>query len=248
MQKQYLKLYKKFDEIRQRKWIKSMRKGPTGVGYTFESLLGKKEDNKSLPDYDEIEIKTMKYFSKKKIHLFNCSPESEDEQIILKIVEKLGYPDREYPKYKVFHISINANNPTYLGYKKLRLIVNYRKKKIELEAKTIFGTKININLFWSFQTMESIIMSKMKKLAIIKACSKKINNEEYYYYTRIDFYEIKKFEEFVKLIEKGIITITFKIGIWKKEERFGQIHDRGTDFSIQEKDIELLYNKKNFYE
>ena len=248
MQKKYLNLYKKFDEIRQIKWIKSMRKGPTGVGYTFETLLGKNEDNKQLPDYDEIEIKTMKYFSKKKIHLFNCSPESEDEQMIQKIIEKLGYPDKEYPEYKVFNISINAKNSTYLGYKKLQLIINYKEEKIVLEAKTIFGKKINIDLFWSFKTIENIIMNKMKKLAIIKACSKKINNEEYYYYTRIEFYEIKKFEEFIKLIEKGIITITFKIGIWKVEEKFGKIHDRGTDFSIQEKDIELLYNKKDFYE
>ena len=49
------------------------------------------------------------------------------------------------------------------------------------------------------------------------------------------------YNEFIKLIESGVITITFMIGIYKNGKRFGQIHDRGTSFTINEREIELLY-------
>ena len=35
-----------------------MRDGPGGVGYTFENLLGKAEENFPIPDFKGIEIKT----------------------------------------------------------------------------------------------------------------------------------------------------------------------------------------------
>ena len=58
MEKNFNSLYFRFLRIKQLGWIKSMRKGPTGVGYTFEELLNKKEDHLPLPDYKGIEIKT----------------------------------------------------------------------------------------------------------------------------------------------------------------------------------------------
>lgn len=244
MKKQYIELYKEFNRIRNLGWIKTMRNGTTGVGYTFESLLNKKEDNLKQPDFNGIEIKTMKYFSKKKIHLFNLTPDSDTPQSIKSIVEKFGYPDKEYPMYKVFNISINAKEYTKIGYKKYKLSVNEKEKKIDLIASTIFGFKININIYWPYEKLQDSLEKKLKILAIVKACSKKENNTEYYYYTRIDFYELKEFDYFIHLIKEGIINITFKIGIRKDLEKLGNIHDKGTDFSMFEKDIELLFKKQ----
>lgn len=53
----FLLLKNKFESIKNKGWIKSLRRGSTGVGYTFESLLGKDEDSYSLPDFNGIEIK-----------------------------------------------------------------------------------------------------------------------------------------------------------------------------------------------
>ena len=65
-----MSLHKKFLTIKKQGWIKSMREGATGVGYTFETLLGKQEDYFPIPDYEGIEIKTMRYFSKMEIFYF----------------------------------------------------------------------------------------------------------------------------------------------------------------------------------
>ena len=35
-----IKLFLKFNKIRKKGYIKSLRKGTTGAGYTFESLIG----------------------------------------------------------------------------------------------------------------------------------------------------------------------------------------------------------------
>ena len=50
------------------------------------------------------------------------------------------------------------------------------------------------------------------------------------------------FDVFVKLIESGVVQINFTIGIFKKGDRIGQLHDHGTEFIIQEKDLEKLYS------
>lgn len=39
-----------FYEIKNKGYIKTMRNGPTGVGYTLEYLLGINENNKAKPD------------------------------------------------------------------------------------------------------------------------------------------------------------------------------------------------------
>ena len=43
--------------------------------------------------------------------------------------------------------------------------------------------------------------------------------------------------------KKGKIKITFKISTFKDGDRFGEIHDHGTDFSILLKDIPKLYKR-----
>ena len=84
---------------------------------------------------------------------------------------------------------------------------------------------------------------KLSFLAFIKAWTKTINGIDYYKYYDIQFYRLKSFDEFLKLMEQGKIRITFKIGIFRDGKRKGDIHDRGTGFEIQDLDIQQLFNK-----
>lgn len=236
-------LKEKFLVIKNKGWIESMRYGTSGIGYTFESLIGKKEDNFFVPDYDDIEIKTVKIFSKQKVHLLNLTPDGDYLFPIKEIIKKLGYPDKDYPNYNVFNMSFTAIEYTKINkntYGKIR--VNRKDKKVELMIKKGIIDK-PIGISWSFDYIIERIRIKIKKLALIEAYHKLIYGKEYYKYQYLKYYELKE-EEFIKAIENGKIEITFKIGIFKKGERFGQIHDRGTDFSIYIKNIESIYNLK----
>lgn len=243
MKKEIEKLNDEFLTIKKKGWIKSMRRGPTGIGYTFEYLLNKNENSFSIPDFEGIEIKTMRYFSRKKIHLFNATPDGDILFPIKRIIDLIGYPDKDYPKYKIFNASVNGNKFTKIGYKKLKIYVNWKEEKLDLIAYTIFGKKISLQTSWSFDMLEKILNRKLHTLAIVKAYNKSINNDEYFLYHNISFYILKDFTTFIKLIETGIISITFKIGIHKNVEKLGQIYDHGTDFSIDENDISLLFDK-----
>ena len=47
---------KKLSEIKMKGYIRTLRKGPAGIGYTLEKLLEIKENNLSIPDLGAIEF------------------------------------------------------------------------------------------------------------------------------------------------------------------------------------------------
>ena len=46
-----------FDEVSSRGFVVSLRTGDTGIGYTFETLVGVEENNDKTADFKGIEIK-----------------------------------------------------------------------------------------------------------------------------------------------------------------------------------------------
>ena len=236
-------LYKKFLVIKKMGYVKILRNGVTGIGYTFEYLIGKSEDNIPVADFEGIEIKTMHRFSKRKLHLFNATPDGDFLFPIKHLVEEMGYPDTIYKDKKILNISINSKEFTNIGYyKKIKLKVNYEKEKIELIG-IKNGKTIDLSISWSFNLIRDRLKSKLEYLAVIEASSKVIESIEYVHYNKIRFYKIKDFNSLIDLVDKGLITITFKVGIFKDGRRAGQTHDRGTDFSIKYDDISNLYKR-----
>ena len=236
-------LNKKFIQIKSLGWVASLRDGPTGVGYTFESLLNKRENNLRKPDFKNIEIKTIKYFSKRKIHLFNATPEPLLFNSINTIVKRYGYPDKNYPNYKVFNISINAIDEKQVGNYCMRTLVDRKARKIYLFVRNIYDKSIDMDFYWSFDYLDIVLKEKLSNLAIVWSCYKKEYNHDMFFYTKIDYYKYTNIENFISLIERGLVEITFKISVFKDNVRLGRIHDRGTDFSIYEKNITSLFEK-----
>ena len=60
----------KFKEIREMGYVSSQRKGPTGIGYTLETLLGINENNDAFPDIEGAELKAHRANSSSLITLF----------------------------------------------------------------------------------------------------------------------------------------------------------------------------------
>ena len=224
-------------------WIKSLRKGTTGIGYTFETMLGKKEDTLVQPDYKSIEIKVKRRYGKGYITLFNAVPDNK-EKVILEIYKKYGISNKNKNYFKTFMINIDSKNYSKQGKHLFKLKVDYLNKVIRLEVYDLNKNKIRDNIYWSFQLLNEKINKKMKNLAIVKADIKKINEEFYYKYYAIHFYEIKSLFEFIKAIDAGYIRITFKISVFDSGEKTGDMDDHGTGFDINEKDILQIYKKK----
>ena len=80
----------KLSEIYQAGYIVSLRKGPTGVGKTLETLLGVKENNLRSPDLGNIELKCRRIKSNSRMAMFTFNGgvwNIEQEELI----KKYGY-------------------------------------------------------------------------------------------------------------------------------------------------------------
>ena len=244
MQNNIEKLKKEFERIKNVGWFEEKIKGKGAAGYTFERLLKKDDNDLPIPDYEDIEIKTMNKNTKTNLHLFNLTPDGDYLYPIKRILEELGMQSKTNKNEKFFYRSFNAKTYTEIIFgRKGKLFVNLEKQKIELSIINSKDEDINIGISWSFDYLKNRLELKLKYLAIVRVSSCIISGKGYYRYDTIDFYKLKDFDTFVKLIEIGVIEITFKIGIHQNGPKQGKVYDHGTDFSINIKNIEELYDK-----
>ena len=244
MKKDVLELYCEYLRIKEMGWVKSERRGPGGIGYTFEFLLNKPEDSLPIPDFGSVEIKTMRKNSRRVLHLFNLTPDGDYLFPIKRILDKLGYPDKKDKEHKVFRMAVNAKEYTNVGVsKRIKLYVNRENERLELIAESTRGKDLSVGVSWSFDILKRHLELKLKYLAIVKADNKIIDDCEYFRYNEITFYELIDFDKFLLLIELGIIKVTFNIGTFKSGRRVGQTYDHGTNFSLHIGYLCNLYRK-----
>ncbi len=232
---------KKFKSIKREEFSKSLRNGYTGLGFTYEALMGKKEDNSYNPDYNGIEIKTKFGYSKSNLTLFTLALESEKGM-------KYIYNTYAYKKYGA--ISKNFRHDIYskkycfiLNKYVININVNRVMERIELIITDTFGEIIENNIFWKFDTLKLRLETKLKTLAIIKGYPYMKDGERKFKYTNLAIYKLTSFENFLKLIEENKIYVSFNIGMHLSEKRYGQMYDRGAAFRIRNECIEELFNK-----
>lgn len=236
-------LKEKFEEIEEMGYIKSSREGATGIGKTFEDLIGKEEDHEETPDFKGIEIKTKgDSIIREYITLFNATPKGKYEYATHYLLEKYGYPDRVYKNKKVLNRPVYSNSLRGNKYF-FTLKVDYKHMLVRLKIIDNFLNTLEDDICWTFYELETKLYRKHRYLALIKAKKKIEDGLTYYKYYDLKFYKIKNFYTFIKLIEKGKIRVTFRIGLYKKGKRKGEPHDRGTAFQIRECDILKLFDE-----
>lgn len=237
-------LKQEFKKISEKGYIKGIYNNNSSIGRTFENELNLPRNTMEIPDYNGIEIKTRRTYSKSYITLFTAVPDGEVPQEIERIKNTYGYPYKNDKRYKALYVDIYGNIKNYGGVKyQYKLDVDRKEKKIFLCIYDRYDNLIERKTYWSFIYLESKISLKLNVLAIVNAWTNKIRGWNYFKYYKIDFYIFKDFETFLNLIENGVIKITFKIDIHKDEKRYGKTYDHGCSFDIKESDIIKLYNK-----
>ena len=115
-------------------WHPAVAKGDQGAGRTLENLLGIDENNISMPDLGNIEIKSQKSESKTLISLFTNEPSnSSSNASIPLVIQSMGWKHenagKSYPvSEKVFSSTISPDEFTNRG-----MIVSVDKNKIYLK-------------------------------------------------------------------------------------------------------------------
>ncbi len=221
----------KLQEIKNKGFIQSLRRGSTGIGYTFETLFGVQENNISISDIGgRVEIKTIRRDSQSLITLFTFNRgvwHIKQKELI----QKYGYID-EKGRYALKN-TVYYGRPIPQG---IFLDVDENKNTIHLvdsKNKEILAT-------WDVYVIVGTFMTKLSRLLIIIADRKVEQGEEYFHYNEAYLLTDPSPRNFLKAFKNSLIGIDIRMHL--KES--GAVRNRGTAFRIKEKDLMELYKHK----
>lgn len=225
-------LLDKFDDVRGRGWIDSLREGDTGIGYTFESLLGIQENNDKRADFRGIEIKCKG--SKEgassvsgKLNLFQqgpvWTPRRSNKQVI-RLMGKAG----EDGLYKCHsQLTTIENN---LG---LYLAVHGGDQRIDLlkQADTLG--------YWDCSVLEKRLTEKHSRAAVVKAAVRKSGKTTKFRYDELLYCERPSIQKFVDLVENRNIVFEFLMS----EKITGSVRNHGYPWRlVREEFLDNLFS------
>ena len=225
-------LLEKIKEIYNEGWIKTKRKGDTGVGYTLETKLGISANSKKTPDFRGIEIKSFRERTKGKlVTLFSQVPNwKESKTDRSEILSNYGYEDQN--KRFNLYCSVFGNEKNSLNW----------KLKVDRENKKILAiNNDNKVTFWNFDKIEKRITEKHKESFFVFAQTKVENNFEYFLYNKVIYATNASLENFLNLIEKGKVCQDF---VMHKKDN-GSTRDHGFLWRIRNTSIPNLFENKN---
>ena len=150
-------------------YVKSIRKGSTGIGATFEALLGKEEDSLEIPDFEGIEIKTRRGYSKSLINLFTAVPTGGTFYEVKRLRDTYGYPDVYDKTLKRLNTMAEAKDLIKVGvFYYFGLRVDRKLQRLILCVYDINKNLIDETTYWDFDILKEKLFRKMNILSIIK--------------------------------------------------------------------------------
>jgi hypothetical protein len=204
----------KFDEVKDRGWVDSLREGDTGIGYTFETLFGIKENNDQKADSQGIEIKCKgikegSTGNSSKINLFQACPTWNVKATTKELIRILGSQgdDGLYTCYS--QVTTAPNN--------LGLLLDILSSKIDLRK------NLDALGYWSFEQLQRRLAEKHSRTVFVKAKNRICKCKTQYSYEELVYCDKPSIDRFVDLVEKRNIVFEFTMS----EKRNGMVRNHG---------------------
>lgn len=195
-------LLTKFDGVKERGWIDTMRTGDTGIGYTFETLLGIEENNEQIADFRGIEIKCKGVkegttASSGKINIFQAGPTWFLKSSGRERIKILGKPGEDGLYACHSQVTTTANN--------LGLLLQI------LSANSTINLQKNADAlgYWSFGQLEKRLAEKHSRAAFVKAKVRQTKSKTQYAYEELVYCDKPSIERFVHLVSQRNIVFEF---------------------------------------
>lgn len=213
----------KFKEIRKQGFIKSLRKGPTGIGYTFETLLGIKENNLILPDISDIEIKTHRIGSNNLITLFTFNRKVWRINP-LEAIRKYGTYDKNGRLGLYFTLSQKPNSAG--------LFIYITEKSIQLRH--INGEVI---AEWLIENLMERFERKIPAMIYVTAEVEERDGVEYFHYIRAQLLKGTSKEILISQFKEENIVIDLRL-----HDKGSYARNHGTAFRCYEKNLPKIFS------
>ena len=223
----------RFDPIAKRGFVRTMRPGATGVGFTLESLLGIRENNSPKGDFLGMEVKAYRDdatepHDREKMNLFLKEPVWLDGKSTADRIRDYGYTDSN--GRRAWYQSVTCRRNT-VG---LVLVVDRQAEVVRL-----FFDDHAIGQ-WSFEILQQRLNEKLTEVVFVAAASRGTGADEEFYYQTVTYYSEPSVEMLLRLIEVCEVILELRMHI----RPTGGARNHGTAFRIRKNRLGNLYRVK----
>ena len=214
----------KFEEIKAMKWVKSKRRGSTGIGYTLEELLGISENNIATPDLGEIELKAHRINSTSMITLFTFNNRAW-KMNQLEAIKKYGTPDEKGRLGMYFTMSQKPN--------RTGLFLHIEDDSISVRH--ISGEMV---AEWQLDSLTERFMKKFPAMIFVSALNEMDGKQEWFKFERAQFLSGISKEVVRNQILSGNILIDLRL-----HDKGTSARNHGTGFRAHVNKLPMLFTE-----
>lgn len=211
-----------FAKIKLAGYVRSTRAGPTGVGHTFETLLGLKEDNIALPDLGEVEVKARRLNSTSMVTLFTFNRKAWMMKP-LEAVKKYGTLDRSGRQGLYFTM---ARTPTSTG-----LFLH-----VEEDSISVRHVSGEVVATWGLEQLAGQFYKKLPALVLVSALSEMRDGVEWFNYTRAQFLAGTSPDILREQILAGNVLVDLRL-----HDQVTRARNHGTGFRAREDKLSSIF-------
>jgi len=159
-----------FQSLRNQGWVRSCRRGPTGIGHTLEKYIGLQENNIALPDLDKAELKA---------HRANCA-----SMITLFTFNRKAWIMRPLDAIRKF--GTHDMNGRLGLYSTTSLTPNSLDLFLHVDTESLFLRHVSGEVIakWTFSALEQQFERKLPAMLLVSAFSEMRGDVEYLRFDR----------------------------------------------------------------
>ena len=99
---------------------------------------------------------------------------------------------------------------------------------------------------YRYDCLDKILNKKLKDLFYVSAERQTENGDEYFFFNKAEIYSHPTLENFLTLIDDGLIMFDIRIGSYRSGKNYGKTHDHGSGFRILESNLRLLFSEQEY--
>jgi len=212
-----------FNKIKQLGWVKSKRRGPTGIGYTLERLLGLSENNIALPDLGEIELKAHRIGSSTMITLFTFNRKVW-KMNPLQAIRKYGTLDAQGRLGLYFTMSRTPNSAgLFLFVEEQRISIRHISGEVLAE--------------WQLSALAERFQEKIPALILVSAFSETRKDEEWFLFDRAQLLSGTSPDILRSQLISGNVLVDLRL-----HDKISHARNHGTGFRAYVEKLPWLFN------
>ena len=213
----------KFKKIKELGFVPTKRKGPTGIGYTLETLLEIVENNEAHPDIEGAELKAHRTKGNSLITLFTFNNKVW-KMPPLEAVKKYGSLDKNGRRGLYYTMSLKPNSAG------LFLDV----QKTEISVRHISG---EIIATWQLQALADRFTQKIPSLLFVSTFTEERDGKEYFHYYRAQLMKGTSPELLADQFREENILVDLRL-----HDKGTMARNHGTGFRTYEDKLPFLFN------